>query len=262
MTRRVLTALLGGGAVFFLLGMTWAWPLTLICIIVGVLGCREIARLVGATWARATVSGVLWSLACVVGGLLGGDAGAFGMACVTTVLGAWAWTRATPSVAGLVAPVAGALVSLVWMHRHIEGEAKWFPNLAMLLVLPIWAGDTAGLIFGKTLGRTPLAPSISPKKTWEGALLNFASCVAVAWALGMWLRVPWSASLALGVTGGLLGQVGDLMESALKRRAGVKDSGSVLPGHGGIMDRMDSMMLAMAPMALILWLLADQLQGR
>lgn len=127
-------------------------------------------------------------------------------------------------------------------------------NLVLMLVLPIWAGDTAAIFVGKAWGKRPLAPQISPNKTWEGAIGSLVASVVVAAAAGSFLGIGWGLGVACGVLAGVLGQLGDLLESALKRSSGLKDSGSLLPGHGGILDRIDSLLLA-APFVAALLLL-------
>lgn len=121
-----------------------------------------------------------------------------------------------------------------------------------------WVGDTAAMVVGKTMGKNKLAPVISPGKTWEGAI---ASVVAgtlfgvffIAWAIPTF---PWWKTAVLAAAGNIAGQFGDLAESALKRGAHVKDSGSMLPGHGGWLDRVDSTLFAMPVVRLLLtpWL--------
>jgi phosphatidate cytidylyltransferase len=112
----------------------------------------------------------------------------------------------------------------------------------------VWAGDAAAYYAGRAWGRHPLAPRISPKKTVEGALGGLAAGIAGGVAVGHWLRVdagPGTFGLAiicLAAAGA--GQIGDLAESALKRSAGVKDSSAILPGHGGMLDRLDSLLFA------------------
>jgi len=118
--------------------------------------------------------------------------------------------------------------------------------------VPIWAGDTAAIFAGKAFGKHKLAPNISPNKTWEGSIANLLACIGCAFALGMPNHVSALACLLVGLSTGILGQIGDLYESLLKRRAGVKDSGTLLPGHGGMYDRLDSLMMSAAPSVLIL----------
>ena len=110
-----------------------------------------------------------------------------------------------------------------------------------------WAGDTAAMYVGKSIGQHKLAPHVSPGKTVEGALGSLAASVLFGvlylhWALP---SVGWEATVGLAIAGNVAGQVGDLAESALKRGAGVKDSGTLLPGHGGMLDRMDSSLFSM-----------------
>jgi len=123
----------------------------------------------------------------------------------------------------------------------------------LLVLLPLWAGDTAAIFAGRAFGRRPLAPEISPKKTVEGSLANLAACVGIALAVGTACGLGWMSSVGIGLATGILGQAGDLFESALKRQAGAKDSGGLLPGHGGVLDRIDSLLFA-APV--VIWILA------
>lgn len=106
----------------------------------------------------------------------------------------------------------------------------------------VWAGDTAAYYAGKAFGRHRLAPRVSPSKTWEGAAASLvASLIFGLVYLGRFLpQVSWLEAVALTAVAGVAGQLGDLAESALKRGAHVKDSGELLPGHGGFLDRLDS----------------------
>lgn len=123
--------------------------------------------------------------------------------------------------------------------------------LLMTAAIPIWCGDTAAIFVGKAFGKHKLAPSISPNKTWEGSIGNLLACVGAALALGAIFHYPMLLMVLLGINCGILGQAGDLFESWLKRKADVKDSGNILPGHGGLLDRLDSLM-ATAPISLLI----------
>lgn len=116
------------------------------------------------------------------------------------------------------------------------------PHWLMIALLVSWAGDTAALYVGRTLGRHKLAPRVSPSKTWEGSLGSVAGGVLAAGIYAHYLipSAPLWTVLAVAAAGNIAGQVGDLCESAFKRGAGVKDSGTTLPGHGGWLDRIDS----------------------
>jgi len=116
------------------------------------------------------------------------------------------------------------------------------PHWLMIALLVSWAGDTAALYVGRAFGRHKLAPRVSPSKTWEGSVASVAGGVLAAGVYAHYL-IPsaelW-AVLGVAAAGNIAGQVGDLCESAFKRGAGVKDSGTTLPGHGGWLDRIDS----------------------
>ena len=110
-----------------------------------------------------------------------------------------------------------------------------------------WIGDTAAYYGGRAFGRHRLAPIVSPKKTWEGAAASVAASVIFGLLyLGYFApRLPWWQVAAMAVMGNIAGQFGDLAESSIKRGAGVKDSGNLLPGHGGMLDRVDSSLFAL-----------------
>jgi phosphatidate cytidylyltransferase len=124
---------------------------------------------------------------------------------------------------------------LVWMPR------PWI----LLLLFIIWIGDTAAYYCGRAFGRHLLAPAVSPKKTVEGAVAGFLGSVIAGIVIGVWyLQQPWLSLLLISGVTAIAGQIGDLAESVLKRSVGVKDSSSILPGHGGILDRLDSLFFA------------------
>ena len=129
------------------------------------------------------------------------------------------------------------------------------PSLLIFLFCIVWTGDVAALYVGRSFGRHKLAPQISPNKSWEGSAASVVGSLLIAAALVGLARWPESKAalhfpgslirwLGLAVLLNVFAQVGDLVESAIKRGAGVKDSGSMLPGHGGILDRIDALLLA------------------
>ena len=115
----------------------------------------------------------------------------------------------------------------------------------LLLLATIVVSDSAQFYTGRLLGRRPLAPAISPKKTVEGAFAGLIASMIAGVVIGVWLvgRSPSTFLVAALLAGGM-SQIGDLAESALKRSAGVKDSSSILPGHGGMLDRLDGLLFA------------------
>ena len=140
----------------------------------------------------------------------------------------------------------GGLLAHAVLLRELD-QGRWW---VLCVVLVTFASDTIAYGGGRLVGRTPLAPTISPRKTWEGAVAGFAVAVVAAPALtaSLGVNVSVAAMAFLGAALGIVGQLGDLLESRLKRAAGVTDSGWVVPGHGGIMDRLDSIVLNVAVM--------------
>ncbi len=123
------------------------------------------------------------------------------------------------------------------------------PGAVLFAIAAAWGGDTAAYYGGKTFGRRKLYPAVSPGKTWEGAAAGLAGTLAAVLVVRALLLpgLPIPHVLALGVVAAAVGQLGDLCESLLKRGVGVKDSGGLLPGHGGLLDRLDSL-LFVAPL--------------
>jgi phosphatidate cytidylyltransferase len=163
-------------------------------------------------------------------------------------LGAWSWHLLrgplgdAPTRAGhlLTAVVYGGmgLAALSALRLSEDGFGWVFAALVIT-----WGNDTAAYFFGRFLGRHKLYPAVSPNKTWEGFFGGMAGSVG-----GMFLtrallfpHITWVDALLLGLGGGLLGPLGDLCESMLKRAHGVKDSGKIIPGHGGLLDRLDAL---------------------
>ena len=123
-------------------------------------------------------------------------------------------------------------------------SSPWEGRRLLLFALVItWAADTTAYFVGRAIGKHPLAPHISPKKTWEGSIASMFGSLLVAYAFSFWIRIPLPHLLIMAAIGNIAGQMGDLLESAYKRSAGVKDSGGLLPGHGGILDRIDALIL-------------------
>jgi phosphatidate cytidylyltransferase len=137
---------------------------------------------------------------------------------------------------------------------RLHGLSAEGPRLLLFALVITWAGDTVAYFVGRAIGKHPLAPHLSPKKTWEGAIASVAGSLLVGYGFSWWLNAPVPHLLAMAGVGNLAGQAGDLLESAYKRSAGVKDSGALLPGHGGILDRIDALILAI-PAVWYYWVL-------
>jgi phosphatidate cytidylyltransferase len=140
---------------------------------------------------------------------------------------------------------------------RLHGLGEEGPFLLLFALVITWVGDTFAYFVGGAVGKYPLAPHLSPKKTWEGAVASFLGSLLVAVVFWRWLSPfspPLPHLLAMAAAGNVAGQAGDLLESAYKRSAGVKDSGGLLPGHGGVLDRIDALILAI-PVVWYYWVL-------
>lgn len=162
-------------------------------------------------------------------------------------------TRVAYSITGIA--YVGLLFSFVPLIKRDFGPAGG--DVIVILLMIAWVGDTGAYFAGRFLGKSKLYPAVSPNKTWAGAVGGLAASVVSAGAVTVFLSalqdppslvhsLTWLDVLLLAAPGAVLGQIGDLFESLLKRSTGIKDSGSLLPGHGGILDRVDAV-LFLAP---------------
>ena len=150
-------------------------------------------------------------------------------------------------------------ISLSWgLMIDIRFNPSWQQNslafiFPIITIASIWINDTMAYIVGSFIGRTPLS-AISPKKTWEGTVGGALIAIAVVTIVASrWLKVDWHIVLGISSIAAIAGTFGDLLESKIKRMAGVKDSGSMMPGHGGFLDRFDSLLIATP----YVWLFVD-----
>jgi phosphatidate cytidylyltransferase len=147
-----------------------------------------------------------------------------------------------------------------WSHRGIpsvlgHGETMYSPAFVIGFFILLWANDTGAYLSGMAFGRHKLLERISPKKTWEGFAGGVLFSIAAAWLiLGLLKNMDTIHWITVSVVISITGTYGDLVESMLKREAGVKDSGSILPGHGGFLDRFDSTLVSF-PLVFLLLLL-------
>ena len=273
MLQRSLTALVG---IPILVGAIWLgapW-LTVLVVAAGLAAIWELYRMtpagvgplpivLGAAWVLAMLSGAQAAsgrdnFLIISGGVLA--AGSF-----VALLWFIAFYRGDDSVGNKNIPIGlgylilgpiyvGFLLAHALMLREItgagaevEGTSDLGRSWLLFALLVTFAADTGAYLVGRAAGRRPMAPSISPNKTWEGSLGGFASAVAAALVLGLVfdLGVPaWQQAVIGGVVG-VVGQWGDLIESKLKRIADLKDASSIIPGHGGLLDRLDSVLLTL-----------------
>jgi phosphatidate cytidylyltransferase len=232
------------------------------------------------------ISAMAWEWARLVRGGDGLDA-AFGVQITATAIAALAALRGCP-VCALLAVAAGTLGVFFIRLAHVERPRAWwsatgvyyagFPAVALIwirgdpaygwlailyLFLIVWTTDSAAYLFGRWIGGAKLAPRISPKKTWSGLIggtltAGFAGLLFSLAALG-------KVSVALGLLAiglSLISQLGDLGESAVKRIFGIKDSSGLIPGHGGVLDRIDGLLFAALAAGLLAWSLDPANPGR
>lgn len=265
--RRILTAVVAAPIV---LGLAYIgdWPFVGLVALIGMVGQVELYRMARTTGAVPNITGGL-----VLGALT-----------IATFAWPFLWPLAalwlvafivlapfllpqshflpslTSTLAGVVYP-SGLLGSLVLLRTArsslVDPETAFW--LVVFTFLLVWATDIFAYYVGKSVGRRSLAPGISPNKTWEGTLGGLGAALLVA--AGMKVTVlnflAWPHVVALAVIGGGISQIGDLMESQLKRSTGADDSSSLLPGHGGMLDRFDAMMVAVPLIYLYLDVVVD-----
>jgi phosphatidate cytidylyltransferase len=265
--KRVATAVVLIPLVLLLIFKAPLWLITLVVALVAELALWEYLALADATGAKtpriAAMIAVALLFACVfrrpdfLGPLLGALAlGLFILCAFRSPL-----NRVLPDAAYSVFGMLYVGVPLTTLPLLSEQENG--PSLLLFLFFVVWAGDIAALYFGRAWGRRKLAPSISPGKTWEGSVASVIGSVCIAFLLVLLAGAlarrnlfpllsfpePTIYWLVLAVVLNVAAQAGDLIESAIKRGAAVKDSGSLLPGHGGVLDRIDALLVA-AP---VLW---------
>ncbi len=251
--KRIITAL--GGIPLVILAVWFDKPLpwlTVLAALWGLLAVYEFYRMTGVSKVRPlTVFGLVWTLLFVIqphcpdarslpllltSGITLSLIMLVFLPAKEGVFQHWAWM-----IAGIL--YTGWLLGLLVALR-LEAGRDWL----YLALFATFASDSAAYFIGRSIGRHKLAPGISPGKTWEGAAAGVCGAVIISllFTLATPLQLPLSygQAIILGVLISVFGQIGDLAESLLKRNTGVKDSGNLMPGHGGLLDRMDSIVFA------------------
>ncbi|HEV7633796.1 MAG TPA: phosphatidate cytidylyltransferase [Steroidobacteraceae bacterium] len=255
--KRIVTALLLGGLLLaILLRAPVGWSMVLITVAI-LVGAWEWSAFLRAPQLPLRLGYVLFVAILLYGAWLV-SATAAGLQGVLWVALAWwllalVWilflpgrmTRPLAWVAGVLVLVP-AWVALMRLRVDWAQGAEW----TLFLLFLVWAADTGAFIAGKALGRHKLAPRVSPGKTWEGAAGGIVLGGLFAWLAAGWFVQPAVSFVAVSLVVVVFSIIGDLTESMLKRYAGLKDSGQLIPGHGGIMDRMDSITAA-APVLML-----------
>lgn len=218
-------------------------------VIVGVMAYTEFHALASRTqlapggWASGGVA--LEAAPSVLGGIALLYAPEPGMIAILIAFGAMALALRSADLRNALPSAAALTLGVLYIFgawRSATEIRLISPHWLMLAMLLSWAGDTFAYYTGKAIGRHKLAPRVSPAKTWEGSAGSVAGAMLAGWIYAHYLipGAPAWRVLSVAAIGNVAGQIGDLCESAFKRGAGVKDSGTLLPGHGGWLDRIDS----------------------
>ena len=251
---RVFSALALAGPLLFILWFAPSPLFFLLVFVVVIFAGWECGGLLlacgwrGRKWEIALDAGAL-TLAIGAGGLIAGLA--LTLIVLRLLVQALYAEKPREGISGaglsmLAALWIGGSAGLFTALRPLSGGRE----LIIFLLVIVWANDIGAYYFGRALGRRKLAPSISPGKTVEGAAGGLVTGAAAAAALSVWIGGAFGGMLSLILVSLLLGifsQAGDLFESLVKRAAGAKDSGALIPGHGGILDRIDGLLLAAPP---------------
>ncbi|MDZ7758885.1 MAG: phosphatidate cytidylyltransferase [Desulfovermiculus sp.] len=247
MTSHHLRLLTAGVLIVLLAGLIFFAPSTVQAGALGVLclaALYEFWTMFWSDWTWLKVSGLIVAVPMALAPGLGWNQGlllliCFWLFCLATTFwgrgtGESSWTDIGIVLAGLIY-IPGSLGLLCFMS-----------TMELVFVLAAVAvSDTAAFYGGSRWGKHKLCPSISPQKSWEGSGCGLAACIILSLGVGLiWGQGPWFSWIGIGVALNAAAQLGDLFESALKRGLGVKDSGGLLPGHGGVLDRVDSLLLA------------------
>ena len=259
MLRRTVTAVVGLPVI--LAAVWWGAPwLTILVLLAAVQAIREVYRLLPpGTGPLPVMLGALWAVALVLGSqaasglnnfliISGGILASGALAALLWMVAFYSGGRCLTAVVYLLGgPLfAGFLLGHALALHEIGESNNAGRDWLLLTLLVVFANDTGAFLVGRTLGRRRMAPTVSPGKTWEGAAGGLVWAVAASVALGFLPDVSaprWQLAV-IGATVGVLSQGGDLLESKAKRVSNVKDAGSIIPGHGGILDRLDSIVFS------------------
>ena len=247
--KRALTAAVGIPLFVWVVVGAPRWVFALLVVALSAIAAWELMRMFERAgrpgYARLAVVGtVAVTASFAVPGFPGFAAIVFTLV-VAMTLSAPVWADDALAVESVAATML-AIVYIGWLLGHglLFETRPDGAQLVLFLVGTTWAGESAAYVVGSVFGRHPLAPVISPRKTVEGAVGQLAVSIVTAAGLGAWLLPQWSVATALlaGAVLGVAGQIGDLVESVIKRSLGTKDTGGLIPGHGGVLDRLDGLL--------------------
>lgn len=280
-TTRILVGLVGIPLIIFII-LQGSWVFFIFIQVFALLALKEFYDI--ATHKEIYPNRILGFLWCIALGLyvfwehqLSPDIEAFAFHSlmvigVLSILTAELWRQQPSALANISVTICGVVYVAFCMENILElrllfqqpsiihalqaqgitAQEFWGASLVISVFAGIWICDSAAFFAGKSFGKHKLFPRVSPKKSWEGAVVGFLSSAAGFILIAQYF-LPFLSTLHAAIIGaliGIMGQIGDLVESLIKRDAGVKDSSAIIPGHGGIFDRFDSMVFA-APIVLI-----------
>jgi phosphatidate cytidylyltransferase len=225
------------------------WMFFAVAFGLGVLATEELFGLARASHLDVSVAASRLATALVIGSSAVPDSLELFLLTALVAVGAsslGAWRGGPAALASVSVSLFPALYIGLPIAALIGVRAMGGPPALFLLMLTVMVSDTMQYYTGRAFGRRPLAPAVSPKKTIEGAIGGFVFGTALFAGVGVWWlpSMPLPLRIALGLTLVALGIAGDLFESMLKRSAGVKDSSTLIPGHGGVLDRIDALLFA------------------
>lgn len=248
MKQRIITAVLAGLVALLAIAAPTPLPLIALAAAALVLGMKELAILLREQFAYVLLFGIAAAAPLAARQSSTFTAGALAGWSMVGMLAIWIVSNGNRRPWPLTGWwLTAGLTSAAWLH-HSTVSDSWATSAILLTLLPLWVGDSLAYFVGKSMGKHLIAPKVSPKKTWEGAIGGFIGCLGAACLISSLLKLPIAAGIAVGIITGVGGLLGDLLESRLKRSADLKDSGDILPGHGGILDRLDSF-LATSPLS-------------
>jgi len=257
---RILSAIVGLPVLLFFIYLG-GWPFAFMVTVLAILGLFEFAHMAAGKQQILFMPVLLGILVMQVGSYLQwANWTALGILLTFCMVFAVAVFRFPQFAVEDIAVNFLGLIYIGWTLAHLIAFEDLGNGrvLVLYLFVAIWGSDSGAYFVGRALGKHKLCPKVSPKKTWEGSIGGIATTCVLLLLLNSYfgLLTPLAAIL-IGVAISIIGQIGDLIESLMKRSYGVKDSGNLIPGHGGVLDRFDSIMLA-APVMYYCLALAQQ----
>jgi len=251
--KRIITALFGIPILALVIWFDTPLPwFTVLAAVWGLLAVFEFYRLIAVSRVKAlTVFGLLWTLFFILSPHFGGNS-VVSLLLISAMVLPLSWLVLRPQAEGTFLNWAGMMAGILYVGwllslmvaLRLEAGRIWI----YFIFFTTFGSDTAAFFIGRALGRHRLAPRISPKKTWEGAVAGVLCAVLMSLLFTLdtplFLPIGYGQAVLLGLLVSVFGQLGDLVESLLKRNTGAKESGNTLPGHGGFLDRMDSVVFA------------------